>query len=85
MQLLVFNRNITNIIERRLQDEIDFIISKGKRLVAIEVKSGKSSTAVVSGVEYFTKNFRPFRTVVVGSSGIELEKFLKTPILDWFS
>lgn len=55
-------------------DEVDFIIKKNSKLVAIEVKSnGERST---SGLEKFRRQFNPHAAFVVGENGIKVEDFL---------
>lgn len=62
--------------------EVDFIILKGAKIMTIEVKSGKRRITL-SGLRLFTKKYKTFKILTVGSSGIELGKFLETPILEW--
>jgi predicted AAA+ superfamily ATPase len=64
--------------------EVDFILRSGKDLVALEVKSGRMRTHL-PGMEAFSKAFRPKRQLLIGQEGIELEKFLTTPIDRWLS
>ena len=69
---------------RKGHHEVDFIVCKGKSLVAIEVKSGRKYTAR-PGLREFAKEYNPTRTLVVGSPGISIEDFLMTSANDWFS
>ena len=62
--------------------EVDFVISKGRSLTAIEVKSGKRHITR-SGLEQFTKEYKTRRAITVGSFGVELKKFLEIPITEW--
>ena len=64
--------------------EVDFVIVKGDRVVAIEVKAG-GRPAGLSGLSVFTRRYKPCRSVTVGKMGMELKEFLETPILEWFS
>ena len=64
--------------------EVDFVMTKGQKIVAVEVKSGKRQTAL-PGLEMFKKEFSTYRVITVGSFGIALEKFLETPVLEWFN
>ena len=57
--------------------EVDFILSKGKTLVAIEVKSGRRKTTL-PGIEAFSKDFRVQKKILVGAQGIPLADFLLT-------
>lgn len=54
--------------------EVDFIISCGGELTAIEVKSG--SRGMNSGLPAFASAFHPKRSLVVGTGGVSLEVFL---------
>ena len=54
--------------------EVDFIVSCGGELTAIEVKSGRRRAN--SGLPAFTNSFHPKRSLVVGTGGVNLEDFL---------
>lgn len=69
---------------RERNREVDFVLRKGKKLVAIEVKSGRTTTAL-PGMESFSKFFKPGRRLIVGSGGISLERFLSTPVEYWLN
>lgn len=62
--------------------EVDFIVKSGRRLTAIEVKSGRSPT-VHAGTQAFVEAFKPQRTLLVGGDGIALEDFLSRPVAHW--
>lgn len=68
---------------RRNGFEVDFVLEKGPRLVAVEVKSG-AKPGKLRGLERFHEQYQPVRTVVVGGDGVSLEEFLSTPADDWF-
>ncbi len=68
---------------REKNEEVDFILKKGNKLVAIEVKSS-SKQEKLSGMHSFQKAFNPHKTLLVGGHGIKLEAFLKEPIESWF-
>jgi hypothetical protein len=61
---------------------VDFVVRAGRSLVAIEVKSGRSPSAL-PGLAAFTEAFRPKRTLLVGSDGIPVEEFLLQPVESW--
>ena len=63
--------------------EVDYILRKGKKLLAIEVKSGRRITSL-PGLAVFAKRYKEAKTLVVGPGGIELEQFLSTPVSEWF-
>jgi hypothetical protein len=62
--------------------EVDFILRRGEFTVAIEVKSGRARQTL-QGLEAFDRKFQSQRKLLVGSQGIPLEEFLKTPIIQW--
>lgn len=62
--------------------EVDFVVRLGKRITAIEVKSGRSSRPL-SGIAAFQKAFYADRSLLVGGDGIALETFLSKPVLHW--
>ncbi len=62
--------------------EVDFVLSWGKVLVPIEVKSGRRKTSL-PGVQAFSKEFRVKRKLLVGAQGITLNDFLLTPPEEW--
>lgn len=55
-------------------DEVDFILVRRGKKVAIEVKSGRRT--VNSGLPKFEKAYRPYKALVVGSGGLSFEDFL---------
>ncbi len=59
--------------------EVDFVLQKGNKLVALEVKSGIKTTN--EGMERFYKAFSPTTTYTIGTGGIPFEEFfLLNPI-----
>lgn len=63
---------------REKDQEVDFVLQLGDKLIAIEVKSGQESFSH-SGIDLFVKQFKPNRILLVGDQGIPLETFLSTP------
>lgn len=59
---------------RDRNQEVDFVISKGNKLLAIEVKSGRSKE-VFPGLESFAKTVKGCKKLLVGQGGMELEEF----------
>ncbi|HLF67317.1 MAG TPA: DUF4143 domain-containing protein, partial [Gammaproteobacteria bacterium] len=64
--------------------EVDFILRKRDRVIAIEVKSGRKKKETFPGMETFNQEYATYKNLVVGSQGIPLDKFLITPIDHWF-
>jgi len=62
--------------------EVDFVVRAGRRLIAIEVKSGRTQE-VLPGMQAFNEAFKPDRLLLVGGDGIAVEDFLRQPIERW--
>lgn len=62
--------------------EVDFVVRAGRRLVAIEVKSGRARE-VLPGMQAFNDTFKPDRLLLVGEDGIAVENFLCKPVEHW--
>jgi hypothetical protein len=58
--------------------EVDFVLRSGKRLAAIEVKSGFSKGSF-PGMEAFARAFRPQQTLLVGGDGLPFDHFFRMP------
>lgn len=54
-------------------NEVDFIIARQNKCIAIEVKSGRRKSN--QGIHVFEQHYHPFRTIVVGEEGMPLEMF----------
>ncbi len=67
---------------RERNHEVDFVLQKGKTVVAIEVKSGGRRESL-PGMEAFARQFKPKRQLLVGGQGIPLEDFLSQPAAYW--
>ena len=79
--------------------EVDFVLKRGPRLVAVEVKSGAKS-GNLRGMEEFIRRFQPECSLVVGANalpggpdgmasglyplGVSLDEFLREPAGAWF-
>lgn len=59
---------------RERSDEVDFVIKKGERLTAIEVKSGRIKN--LNGHYEFLRRYPNAMSIVVGTPEVPLEKFL---------
>lgn len=62
--------------------EVDFVVRAGRRMIAVEVKSGRT-LEVLSGMQAFNEAFKPDRLLLVGEDGVALEDFLRKPIEHW--
>jgi len=63
--------------------EVDFVICKGKSIIAIEVKSSRKKTNL-PGIELFSKEFNVKKKLLVGENGIPIQEFLTVPIERFF-
>jgi predicted AAA+ superfamily ATPase len=61
--------------------EVDFVARAGRRVTAIEVKSGRRRG--LAGLREFDAAFGPHRKLLVGEGGISLEEFLARPVEHW--
>ena len=68
---------------RESSHEVDFVLKRGPRLVAIEVKSGPRRGGT-TGMDVFADRFQPQRSLVVGERGVPLAEFLTEPAARWF-
>jgi predicted AAA+ superfamily ATPase len=64
--------------------EVDFIILKGEKIMAVEVKSGKNRMSL-PGLNLFQKSYKTHKVITVGVPGFEIGEFLQTPIIEWFN
>jgi predicted AAA+ superfamily ATPase len=67
---------------RERNREVDFVVRAGRRLVAIEVKSGRPKGSL-AGTAAFVESFIPQRTLLVGAGGIPVADFLDQPVEHW--
>lgn len=63
--------------------EVDFILSKGDEVIALEVKSSQRRTSL-PGIAAFAKKYPVKRKLLVGGQGISIEEFLLTSPERWF-
>lgn len=62
--------------------EVDFVLRKGRTVVAIEVKSGRARDSL-PGMSAFAAAFKPKRQLLVAGDGIALGDFLAAPVTSW--
>jgi len=63
-------------------DELDYVVVYNNRVIALEVKSGK--TGKLSGLGAFDKKFKPEKSLLIGETGIHWQEFLQMNVLDLF-
>lgn len=59
---------------RDKKDEVDFVLARRNKKIAIEIKSGRRTTN--QGLSVFSQVYHPHKAFVVGSGGISFEEFL---------
>ena len=64
-------------------DEVDFVVSRGARSWALEVKSGRGGKA--GGIAAFRKRYPEAGAWLIGESGVPLEEFFTRPAGHWFA
>lgn len=64
--------------------EVDFVLRSTRRVVAIEVKSGRRRDAL-PGLAAFATAHRVHKKLLVGADGIPVADFLRKPVSDWFA
>lgn len=62
--------------------EVDFVVTRGKEVWALEVKSGRPGRN--SGLERFRERYPRAKALLIGTGGIPLEEFFSRPAPDWF-
>lgn len=62
--------------------EVDFILSRGESLFAIEVKSGRRKGSL-AGMTAFLARHPQAKPLLVGADGIPVEAFLARKVSDW--
>ena len=60
---------------RERNDEVDFIIEKKGKIIALEVKT--TATGSTSGMSAFQKQFNPSKILMIGKSGLPWQEFLE--------
>ena len=82
----LYNQALVNRSEiyywREENDEIDFIVKYGEKLLAIEVKTGFEYGG--KAFDVFQKKYPKAQILLVGEYGVNVEKFLSTPIETYF-
>ncbi len=64
--------------------EADFVLERGRNLVAFEVRSG-ACRANVSGLEMFRQRFEGTASILIGKGDIPLPVFLSAPTGEGFA
>jgi len=75
----VIGKNIDLFYWAGRNRELDFVLSKGNELIAIEVKTTAHKTRL-PGIAEFSKQFPAAKKLLVGNQGTPLEEFLLTTV-----
>lgn len=67
---------------RERSREVDFVLTLGRSIVAIEIKSGRAKESL-RGMEALSKEYRLKRKLLVGGDGIPVAEFLLNPVEHW--
>ncbi len=59
---------------RDSKDEVDFVLIRNRKKVAIEVKTGRRS--MNAGLSKFAQIYKPYKSLVVGTGGFPCDEFL---------
>lgn len=68
---------------REASKEVDYVLQKGNRILAIEVKSGHRPAAL-PGMAAFDKIYAPAKKFRIGTSGMSFEEFLSVRVAEFF-
>ena len=66
---------------RKGRQEVDFVLTGGEKMCALEVKSGVGGKT--SGLNAFKNLYPEGKTLLVGADGIPVEEFLETDPVTW--
>ncbi|MDI9335138.1 MAG: AAA family ATPase [Cytophagales bacterium] len=65
-------------------NEVDFVLTDGRRVLGIEVKSGRKIKNA-KGMQMFIQTFPKAKVLIVGAEGIGLPEFLSRSANDWLA
>jgi len=63
--------------------EVDYVIEKGDKVIALEVKSGHGN--INRGLTLFDQEFHPYKLFLIGTDGVPLEEFLSMNPVELFN
>jgi uncharacterized protein len=67
---------------REGNNEVDYIIQKGSKIISIEVKSGKFKAH--KGLEEFRKKYKPYKSILISNDSLNWQEFLKLKLTELF-
>lgn len=62
--------------------EVDFVLRKNKRIVTVEVKSGK--VKYHEGLEIFSRKYKPYKSILISEEALSWRGFLKLDVNSLF-
>jgi hypothetical protein len=68
---------------RERNREVDFVLKKDKKIIALEIKSGKKETAL-PGIEELSKKYDTHKKLLLGKGGLEFKEFFVLSPIDLF-
>lgn len=68
---------------REHNQEVDFVVKKGKKIIALEIKSSQHKM-IQSGMLAFKERFKPHKLLLIGNHGVSIKEFLTTSVQDLF-
>lgn len=60
---------------RHRNNEVDFVLKRGKTIIGLEVKSGRTQQS--KGLNAFKQLFAPLKIILIGNTGLKWQEFLK--------
>lgn len=82
LELYIYYGGYPGAVSLISNDEVDFILKKNQKIIAVEVKSNAETHT--TGLERFHRLFNPLATIIVGGKGIKPEVFLSMDLQKLF-
>lgn len=82
LELYIYYGGYPGAVSLISNDEVDFILKKNQKIIAVEVKNNAESHT--TGLERFHRLFNPLATIIVGEKGIKPEVFLSMDLQKLF-
>jgi predicted AAA+ superfamily ATPase len=68
---------------RERNKEVDFVLKKDDRIIALEIKTGKKEVTL-PGIEEFSRKYDTHKKLLLGKGGLEFKDFFMLPPIDLF-
>jgi len=68
---------------RERNREVDFVLKKDDRIIALEIKTGKKEVTL-PGIEEFSRKYDTHKKLLLGKGGLEFKDFFVFPPIDLF-